>query len=105
MDTTGITPVMPIGGAGDGFNGSWIFLFAILALLWGGNGAFGGGNDIRFTNFNEYDWNYVMNMMYSDYYGAVPNDVNSYIRLAVKFLEDKDAKEGKAYCYYMAMKK
>ena len=44
MDTTGITPVMPIGGAGDGFNGSWIFLFAILALLWGGNGAFGGGN-------------------------------------------------------------
>ena len=44
MDSTGITPVMPIGnGYGDGFNGSWIFLFAILALLWGGNGAFGGG--------------------------------------------------------------
>lgn len=62
-------------------------------------------NDIRFSNFNEYDWNYVLNMMYSDYYGAVPNDINSYIRLAVKFLEDKDAKEGKAYCYYMAMKK
>ena len=62
-------------------------------------------NDIRFTNFNEYDWNYVMNMMYSDYYGAVPNDTNTYIRLALKFLEDKDAKEGKAYCYYMAMKK
>ena len=43
MDTTGITPVMPIGGNGDGFGGSWIFLFAILALMWGGNGAFGGG--------------------------------------------------------------
>lgn len=43
MDTTGITPVMPIGNSGDGFGGSWIFLFAILALMWGGNGAFGGG--------------------------------------------------------------
>lgn len=43
MDSTGITPVMPIGGNGDGFGGSWIFLFAILALMWGGNGAFGGG--------------------------------------------------------------
>ena len=62
-------------------------------------------NGISFSKFNEYDWNYVMNMMYSDYYGAVPNDTNTYIRLAVKFLDDKDAKEGKAYCYYMAMKK
>ena len=43
MDSTGITPVMPIGNSGDGFGGSWIFLFAILALMWGGNGAFGGG--------------------------------------------------------------
>lgn len=60
---------------------------------------------IEFTKFNEYDWNYVMNMMYSDYYGAVANDTSSYVRLAIKFLEDKDAKEGKAYCYYMAMKK
>lgn len=42
MDSTGITPVMPIGNSGDGFGGSWIFLFAILALMWGGNGAFGG---------------------------------------------------------------
>ena len=61
-------------------------------------------NGVQFTKFNEYDWNYVMNMVYSDYYGAVSNDINSYIRLAVKFLDDKDAKEGKAYCYYMAMK-
>ena len=59
---------------------------------------------IDFSKFNEYDWNYVMNMMYSDYYGAVANDTGSYVRLAIKFLEDKDAKEGKAYCYYMAMK-
>lgn len=45
MDSTGITPVMPIGnGYGDSFGGSWIFLFAILALMWGGNGGFGNGN-------------------------------------------------------------
>lgn len=61
-------------------------------------------NGISFTKFNENDWNYVMNMMYSDYYGAVPNEVSSYVKLAIKFLDDKDAKEGKAYCYYMAMK-
>ena len=41
MDSTGITPTYNIGG--DNFGGSWIFLFAILALMWGGNGAFGGG--------------------------------------------------------------
>lgn len=42
----GITPVMPVGGSyGDGFGfggGSGIWLFAILALMWGGNGLFGG---------------------------------------------------------------
>ena len=60
---------------------------------------------ITFTTFNEYDWNYVMNMIYSDYYGAVSNDVNVYVKLARNFLMDKDAKEGKALCYYLAMKK
>jgi hypothetical protein len=44
MENSGITPVMPINGGYDNFGGSWIFLFAILALMWGGNGAFGGGN-------------------------------------------------------------
>lgn len=61
-------------------------------------------NGISFDNFNEYDWNYVMNMIYSDYYGAVSNDVSMYVRLAKKFLEDRDSKEGKALCYYLAMK-
>lgn len=43
-----ITPVMDINrGYGDGFGfggGSGIWLFAILALMWGGNGFFGGNN-------------------------------------------------------------
>ena len=44
MEGTGIQPVMPMGGSdGFGFGNSGIWLFAILALLWGGNGAFGGG--------------------------------------------------------------
>ena len=42
MDGNGIVPTMPIGGS---MGESWIFLFAILALMWGGNGSFfGGGN-------------------------------------------------------------
>ena len=50
MDGTGITPVMDINrnyGYSDGFGfggGSGLWLFAILALMWGGNGLFGGNN-------------------------------------------------------------
>lgn len=62
-------------------------------------------NGVMFVNFNEYDWNYVMNMIYSDYYGSVPNDVTIYFKMAKKFIEDKDAPEGKAYRYYKSMHK
>lgn len=46
MDSTGITPVMDINrgygyGDGFGFGGNGLWLFAILALMWGGNGFFG----------------------------------------------------------------
>ena len=47
MEGTGITPVMDLNrgcgyGCGDGmFGGNGIWLFAILALMWGGNGMFG----------------------------------------------------------------
>lgn len=59
---------------------------------------------VTFDKFNEYDWNYVMNMIYSDYYGAIPNETQAYIKLSKKFLEDKDAEEGKALKYYMTFK-
>ena len=62
-------------------------------------------NGIEFKNFNEYDWNYVMNMVYSDYYGVVPNETSSYVKLARKFLDDKDSTYGKALKYYLAMKR
>lgn len=46
-----------------------------------------------------------MNMIYSDYYGSVSNDNSNYIKMAKAFLNDKDGKEGKAFHYYMSMKK
>lgn len=59
---------------------------------------------IDFVNFNQYDWNYVMNMVYSDYYGSVNNEISAYVKIAKKFLQDKDAPEGKAFKYYLAMR-
>lgn len=56
---------------------------------------------VEFKNFNEYDWCYVMNMVYSDYYGVINNDAGSYAKIAKRFLEDKDAKVGKAFYYYL----
>lgn len=59
---------------------------------------------VSFKEYNEYDWNYVMNMIYSDYYGAVPDDMTYYIKMSIKFLQDKDAPKGKALQYYLSMK-
>ena len=60
-------------------------------------------NGIEFKKFNEYDWNYVLNMIYSDYYGSVPNETSTYVKMARKFLEDKDSEAGKALKYYLAV--
>lgn len=60
--------------------------------------------NIMFDKFNQYDFNYVMNMMYSDYYGSINNETSSYFKLTKAFLMDKDSKEGKALKYYLAMK-
>ena len=60
---------------------------------------------IHFGPYNEYDFSYVLNMLYSDYYGAVPDNAESYFKLAKAFLDDKDAPTGKAYRYYLAMKR
>ena len=62
-------------------------------------------NGVSFNTFNEYDWNYVMNMVYSDYSEILGSNLASYVKMANKFLKDKDAPEGKALRYYMAMKK
>lgn len=62
-------------------------------------------NGISFRDFNEYDWNYAMNMIYSDYCEVLGDNVTSYVRMAHKFLNDKDAPDGKALRYAMCMKK
>ena len=45
MESTGIVPTMPVGGNGFGFGADGIWLFAILALMWGG---FGNGNNLGY---------------------------------------------------------
>lgn len=60
-------------------------------------------HNIKFDKFNEYDWNYTMNMLYSDYYSILGSDTDKYCRMANKFLNDVDAPKGKAYIYYRAM--
>ena len=62
-------------------------------------------NGVSFRDFNEYDWNYAMNMIYSDYCEVLGDNVTSYVRMAHKFLNDKDAPDGKALRYAMCMKK
>lgn len=51
-----------------------------------------------------YDFAYVINMIRSDYYGAVPDNDKTYTEMAKKFILDKDAPAGKAKIYYLAMK-
>lgn len=58
-------------------------------------------SNITFDKFNEYDWNYVMNMMYSDNYSVGANEVSFYVKMSKNFLMDKDAKQGKALNYYL----
>lgn len=53
-------------------------------------------------DFKEPDWYFVLNMMYSDYYKSGRSD-DTYFELAHDFLDDKDAPEGKAKRYYLAM--
>lgn len=60
--------------------------------------------NVNFVHFNEYDWNYAMNMIYSDFYKAIPNDVSSYVKVARAWIEDKDVKD-KAFKYYFYVSK
>ena len=49
MEGTGITPVMDMNRGGDfGFGDSGLWLFAILALMWGGNGFFGNNANLGY---------------------------------------------------------
>ena len=60
---------------------------------------------ISFNNFNEYDWFYVLNMIYSDFYKVFNGNTNMYVKTAFEWLNDIDVKPGKAYRYYMQVVK
>ena len=55
---------------------------------------------IRFDGFNEYEWYYVLNMMYSDYCKIFNNEEDIYVKMAEAWFMDKDVDEGKTYRYY-----
>lgn len=64
---------------------------------------------IRMTDdYNEYDFCYAMNMMYSDHYATAKkfnvNTVDFYVELALDFLEDEDGISGIAYKHYLMKK-
>lgn len=56
-----------------------------------------------YRNYNEYDFAYAMNMVYSDYFGVVQDSTDVYYKIAIAFLEDEDAPDGKAFLYWKAM--
>jgi hypothetical protein len=60
--------------------------------------------NVKFEHFNEFDWCYVMNMAYSDYFTIFGTSTDTYVKFAKAFLFDKDAPRGKAYRYYKALK-
>lgn len=57
-------------------------------------------NRITFKDFNEFDWYYVLNMVYSDYCKIFNDDLITYVKLAKAWLNDIDVPEGKAWRYY-----
>ena len=56
-------------------------------------------------SLNEYDFFYVLNVMYSDYSKLLNNDLVSYVKMVSLFLKVEDAPEGKALKYYLSMRK
>lgn len=55
--------------------------------------------------YNEYDFYYVMNMLWSDHSRILGSDANLYAKMAISWLEDKDVPEGKAFRYYFNVAK
>lgn len=87
MEGSGITPVMDMNhGYGDfGFGGgSGLWLFAILALMWGGNGFFGGNQGLGYRAATAEDVNNGFNFSElqsenRDILGAIASDTASTI--------------------------
>ena len=52
------------------------------------------------NNIDENEFFTVINSGYNDYKNLFNEDVESYIRFAIDFIEDEDAKQGKVFKYF-----
>lgn len=84
MESTGIVPTMPItGGDGFGFGNGGLWLFAILALMWGGFGnGYGNGMGYRQATAEDVNNGFNFSELQSenrDILGAISGDTASTI--------------------------
>lgn len=57
-------------------------------------------NNLISTNrldVNEWDFYYLMNMLYSDYKEILGTDVATYVKMALAYIDDPDADKGKVF--------
>lgn len=88
MESTGIVPTMPVGGNGFGFGDSGIWLFAILALMWGGFGNNRGYGDLGYRPATAEDVNNGFNFAdLQDQNRDILNAINGASSLAVAATE------------------
>lgn len=52
------------------------------------------------NNIDENEFYVVINSAYNDYKDLFNEDVESYVRFAIDFIEDEDAKQGKVFKYF-----
>lgn len=59
---------------------------------------------VNFESISIYDWYLVLNMMYSDYYSVYTQydlELDFFIKLAISWFNDVDAKENKTFNFFM----
>ena len=48
-------------------------------------------------DINEWDFYYLMNMLYSDYQEILGADANNYVKMSIAYVDDPDADKGKVF--------
>lgn len=62
-------------------------------------------NEKGLNSIRDIDFFVVMNSAYNDYHEMFDEDIDSYIEYTKLFINDKDAKDGKVYNYFMHIPK
>lgn len=55
-------------------------------------------------DITQYDWYFVMNMMYSDFYKVFGSDTNMYAQISKAWINDKDGGKHRAFRYWRMIK-